>query len=142
MDMWDNDGLTDDMIDFLNLIAERVPLRGFDKFRADLDITQDLHGDFSYYVEFDNHEIMFNIAPIIPPNGNSDKSIRRKSLAANAFVCIVFQEAGAVFNPNDVLGRVTQIYITVQPTLYGEDQYYKVCLRFLLFLLQSSSILL
>ena len=129
-DILSNDELSDEMIEFFELIAERISLKGFDKYRADLDTKEDLHGDHSYYTEFNNHEIMFNIAPIIPSFPVNGQYIERKSLVGNAFVCIVFQEMNATFNPNDILGRVTQIYITVQPIFIDRELFYKVLFLF------------
>ncbi len=114
------------MIDFLEILADRVRLKGFPKYRGDLDTKDDLHGEYSYYTVFDNHEIMFNIAPLIPSTKANGQCIERKGLVGNAFVCIVFQEAGAIFSPDFISGKVTQIYITVQPTIYNEQIYYKV----------------
>ncbi|CAF3177243.1 unnamed protein product [Rotaria sp. Silwood2] len=125
-DMFSNDNLTDDLSNFLNLLAESVRLKGFNKFRGDLDIRDDLHGEHSYYTKYKNHEIMFNIAPIIPSKKANGQCIERKSLVGNAFVCIVFQEQDAEFTPDFISGKVTQIYITVQPCTIYENRYYKI----------------
>ena len=55
-----------------------------------------------------------------------EKCTIRKGLIGNAFVCIVFQEQGANFSPDFISGKVTQIYITVQPTIKDEKLHYKV----------------
>ena len=125
-DIFGNDGLSTGMRDFLHTISDRVYLKGFGKYRADLDIKDDLHGEFSYHTEHENREIMFNIAPLIPSNKASGQFIERKGLVGNAFVCIVFQEPGAVFKPESISGRVTQVYITVQPVTIDATLYYKV----------------
>lgn len=129
-DILGNDGLTDQMSDFLAQISTRVNLRGFDKYRADLDVTSDLHGDCSYYTDYENHEIMFNVAPLIPPNKTNGQCLLRKSLVGNAFVCVVFQEPGAIFMPDRIAGRVTQLFITVQPMYIDHYLYYKVYTRY------------
>ena len=113
-------------MDFLNLISNRVTLKGFDKYRADLDTNSDLHGDHSYFTEFDDHEIMFNVAPIIPSIKSDVQYTQRKGLVGNAFVCIVFQDAKADFDPEQFSGRVTQIYLTVQPRKVHGQLHYKV----------------
>lgn len=114
------------MFAFLDIISERVPLKGFQKYRGDLDITEDLHGEYSYYAEHENHEIMFNIAPIIPSSNADEQYTIRKGLVGNAFVCIVFQQEGASFSPDYISGKVTQLYITVQPITKYEKVHYKV----------------
>ncbi|CAF1039147.1 unnamed protein product [Rotaria sordida] len=125
-DIFSNDDVSDDMSNFLNLLADRVRLKGFNKYRGDLDIKDDLHGDSSYYTKYKNHEIMFNIAPMIPSTKANGQCIERKSLVGNAFVCIVFQEQDAEFTPDFISGKVTQIYITVQPCIIDENLYYKI----------------
>lgn len=119
------------MSEFLKVLADRVSLKGFHKYRGDLDIKDDLHGDHSYYTIYDNHEIMFNVAPIIPSSKANGQCIERKSLVGNAFVCIVFQHPDADFTPDYIAGKVTQVYITVKPCIIDEELYYKVNKRLL-----------
>ena len=114
------------MFNFLNILAERVRLKGFTKYRGDLDTKGDLHGEYSYYTGYRNHEIMFNVAPLVPSSKANGQCIERKGLVGNAFVCIVFQESGATFLPDYISGKVTQIYITVQPMVLEDGLYYKV----------------
>jgi hypothetical protein len=114
------------MLDFLDFLADRVRLRGFPKYRGDLDIKDDLHGEHSYHTVYENHEIMFNISPLVPSTKANRQCIERKGLVGNAFVCIVFQDEGAVFKPDFISGKVTQIYITVQPLMHDKELYYKV----------------
>jgi hypothetical protein len=114
------------MFNFLQILADRVRLKGFEKYRGDLDIKNDLHGEYSYYTQYNNHEIMFNIAPMIPSIKTNGQCVKRKGLVGNSFVCIVFQESDAEFIPDFISGKVTQIYITVQPIKINEQVYYKV----------------
>lgn len=114
------------MVDFLDILAGRVRLKGFQKYRGDLDTKEDLHGEYSYYTVYDNHELMFNVAPLVPSTKANGQCIERKGLVGNSFVCIVFQDPGAIFSPDFISGRVTQIYITVQPITKDADTYYKV----------------
>jgi hypothetical protein len=115
------------MIDFLEILADHVRLKGFDKYRGDLDIKNDLHGEYSYYTQYKNREIMFNVAPIVPStNTTNGLCVKRKGLVGNSFVCIVFQDTNAEFIPDIISGKVTQIYITVKPIKINQQTYYKV----------------
>jgi hypothetical protein len=114
------------MLDFLQILADRVRLKGFEKYRGDLDVKNDLHGEYSYYTQYNNHEIMFNIAPMIPSIKANGQCVKRKGLVGNSFVCIVFQESDTEFIPDFISGKVTQIYITVRPIKINEQIYYKV----------------
>jgi hypothetical protein len=125
-DMFSNDDLTEELRDFMQLLAERVSLKGFTKFRGDLDTKDDLHGQYSYYTVHETREIMFNIAPMIPSMKANGQCIERKGLVSNAFVCVIFQEKDAEFLPDFISGKVTQVYIIVQPTVINDELYFKV----------------
>ncbi|CAF0962341.1 unnamed protein product [Adineta ricciae] len=125
-DIFSNDLLSVDLLNFLQILADCVRLKGFTKYRGDLDTKDDLHGEHSYYAQYKNHEIMFNVAPMIPSTKANGQCIERKGLVGNAFVCVVFQEPNAEFSPDFISGKVTQVYITVQPHRINEQVYYKI----------------
>ncbi|CAF3608621.1 unnamed protein product [Rotaria sp. Silwood1] len=113
-----NDKMSIEMENFLNLISELVQLRNFNKYRGDLDTKTDQHGTYSYFSTYQNHQIMFNVAPIIPSDKNDLEFIQRKSLIANALICIVFQQgSGLSFQPDFFLGKVTQVYIIINESI-------------------------
>ena len=129
-EIFNNDSPSNEMIEFLQILADRVRLKGFDKYRGDLDIKNDLHGEYSYYTQYNNREIMFNVAPIVPSaNTTNGLCVKRKGLVGNSFVCIVFQDTDAKFIPDIISGKVTQIYITVQPVKINQQRHYKVNTR-------------
>ncbi|CAF3281663.1 unnamed protein product [Rotaria sp. Silwood2] len=116
-----------EMRNFLNLISELVQLKDFNKYRGDLDTKDDQHGVYSYYTTYQNHQIMFNVAPMIPSVKNDLEFIRRKSLIANSLICIVFQDGSEIsFQPDSFLGKVVQVYIVVKPIQIKSDLYYKI----------------
>lgn len=126
-DLFANDGLSDALEDFLRFLGEKVRLKGFQRFRGDLDIREDLHGLYSFYTQYGNYEIMFNVAPLIPSSKANGQCIERKGLVSNAFVCVVFQEEGQVeFSPELISGKVTQVYVVVQPLTIHDELYFKV----------------
>ncbi|CAF1357977.1 unnamed protein product [Rotaria sp. Silwood1] len=122
-----NNEVSIEMENFLNLISELVQLKNFNKYRGDLDIKTDQHGAYSYFTTYQNHQIMFNVAPMISSDRNDREFIQRKSLIANALICIIFQEEnGLSFQPDFFLGKVTQVYIIVQPIQIKSNLYYKI----------------
>ena len=52
--------------EFLDLLGERIRLRGFDKYRAGLDGNNDLTGTHSVYTKFADIEIMFHVSTLLP----------------------------------------------------------------------------
>ena len=61
--------------DFLNLLGERIRLRGFDKYRAGLDNVGDLTGTHSVYTTFKNNQIMFHISTLLPFEANDAQKV-------------------------------------------------------------------
>ncbi|CAF1246379.1 unnamed protein product [Adineta steineri] len=121
-----NNDMSIEMKNFLNSISERIELKDFNKYRGDLDIKTNEHGLYSYFTFYENHQIMFNIAPIIPSEINDKEFIHRKGLIGNALLCIVFQEVGSRFQPDFILGKMIQVYITVQPMEINSQLHYKI----------------
>ena len=52
--------------DFLDVLGQRIRLRGFDKYRAGLDNNNDLTGTHSVYTKFADNEIMFHVSTLLP----------------------------------------------------------------------------
>ena len=52
--------------DFLDLLGQRIRLRGFDKYRAGLDGNNDLTGKYSVFTKFNSNEIMFHVSTLLP----------------------------------------------------------------------------
>jgi hypothetical protein len=122
-----NNKMSTEMENLLKLLSTRVQLEGFNKYRGDLDVKTNQHGLYSYFTTFHHHQIMFNIAPMIPSEKNDEQFIQRKGLIGNALICIVFQEEGSSFQPDFIVGKVIQVYITVQPIRIDSELFYKVC---------------
>lgn len=119
--------MSTEMKDFLNLISEHIQLECFNQYRGDLDTKTNQHGFYSYFTTFESYQLMFNVAPMIPSDKNDQQFIKRKSLVSNALLCIIFQEGNQItFQPDLFLGKVTQVYIIVQPIEINSEIYYKV----------------
>ncbi|CAF1541358.1 unnamed protein product [Adineta ricciae] len=125
-EIFNNNDLSMEMEDFLSFISDRIELKNFPKYRGDLDVKTNEHGIYSYFTTFQNHQIMFNVAQMIPLDKNNRNFIQRKGLIGNALICVVFQEGGATFQPDFILSKVTQVYITVQPIKIDSQLYYKI----------------
>eukprot|EP01126_Amoeba_proteus_P056814 TRINITY_DN7194_c0_g1_i4.p1 TRINITY_DN7194_c0_g1~~TRINITY_DN7194_c0_g1_i4.p1 ORF type:complete len:258 (-),score=52.97 TRINITY_DN7194_c0_g1_i4:1020-1793(-) len=92
---------------FLNLLAEKVSLKGWLKYRGDLgvDVEQD-----SYYTVWKGIEVMFHVSPLM----NSEQHRR---LIGNDIVFIIFHDSCVPLDPTplDSLGTVPQVFCVVQP---------------------------
>lgn len=65
-DLFGNETHSKAFDDFLDLLGQRVRLRGFDKYRAGLDGNNDLTGKYSVFTKFNNNEIMFHVSTLLP----------------------------------------------------------------------------
>ena len=52
--------------EFLDLLGQRIRLKGFNKYRAGLDGNNDLTGTHSVYTKFADNEIMFHVSTLLP----------------------------------------------------------------------------
>jgi hypothetical protein len=52
--------------DFLDLLGERVRLKGFGKYRGGLDIVNDLTGTHSVHATNGNKLVMFHVSTLLP----------------------------------------------------------------------------
>ena len=78
---------------FMDLIADRVRLKGFEGFRGGLDVKSNHTGNESYYTRLrDGREIMFHVSTLLPYLTNDKQQLQRKRHVGNDMVCIVFQE--------------------------------------------------
>ncbi|RUS89085.1 hypothetical protein EGW08_003148, partial [Elysia chlorotica] len=101
--------------EFLNLISQRVRLKGFEKYRAGLDTKTDTTGEYSCYTTFNNNEIMFHVSTMLPFSRNNRQQLLRKRHIGNDIVTIVFQEPGALpFTPQTVRSQFQHVFIIIK----------------------------
>ena len=82
-----------ELMRFMDVIADRVTLRGFEGFRGGLDVKSNHTGKESYYTRLrDGREIMFHVSTLLPYLTNDKQQLQRKRHIGNDMVCIVFQE--------------------------------------------------
>ncbi|KAK7104928.1 hypothetical protein V1264_019565 [Littorina saxatilis] len=114
-EMYNNESGSPVFDEFLNLIAQKVRLKGFDKYRGGLDCKTDTTGLHSYYTTFNNNEIMFHVSSILPFTPNNQQQLLRKRHIGNDIVTIVFQEPGALpFSPRSVRSQFQHVFIIVK----------------------------
>ncbi|XP_057379207.1 signal-induced proliferation-associated 1-like protein 1 [Daphnia carinata] len=101
--------------DFLNLIGQRVRLRGFEKYKAGLDNKMDSTGLYSLYSQYQDRELMFHVSSLLPFTPNNRQQLLRKRHIGNDIVTIVFQEPGALpFSPKNIRSQFQHVFIIVR----------------------------
>ncbi|EMP25839.1 Signal-induced proliferation-associated protein 1 [Chelonia mydas] len=100
-EMYNNEGAGPHFQEFLELLGQHVQLRGFTKYRAQLDTKTDSTGTHSLYTTYQDYEIMFHLL--------------RKRHIGNDIVTIIFQEPGAQpFTPRTIRSHFQHVFIIVR----------------------------
>ncbi|XP_076868066.1 signal-induced proliferation-associated protein 1 [Brachyhypopomus gauderio] len=127
-DMYNNESAGPAFDEFLDLLGERVRLKGWEKYRAQLDTKTDSTGTHSLYTRYQDYEIMFHVSTMLPYTPNNTQQLLRKRHIGNDIVTIVFQEPGALpFTPKAIRSHFQHVFIIVrvhEPCT--ENTYYRV----------------
>ncbi|CAM9229712.1 unnamed protein product, partial [Lampetra planeri] len=127
-DMYNNESSGPAFEEFLDLLGEAVRLKGWEKYRAQLDNKTDSTGTHSLYTRYQDYEIMFHVSTMLPYTANNTQQLLRKRHIGNDIVTIVFQEPGALpFTPKSIRSHFQHVFIIVQVhEPCTENTYYRV----------------
>ncbi|KAL7032951.1 hypothetical protein ACKWTF_007435 [Chironomus riparius] len=101
--------------EFLQLLGDKVRLRGFDKYKGGLDTVHDLTGLYSVYTNWRNIEIMFHVSTQLPYEKHDPQKLQRKRHIGNDIVCVVFLEAdNTAFSPACIKSHFLHTFILVR----------------------------
>ncbi|KAM3861023.1 LOW QUALITY PROTEIN: signal-induced proliferation-associated 1-like protein 1 [Diretmus argenteus] len=114
-EMYNNESAGPALEEFLHLLGERVRLKGFTKYRAQLDTKTDSTGTHSLYTTYKDYEIMFHVSTMLPYTPNNKQQLLRKRHIGNDIVTIVFQEPGALpFTPKNIRSHFQHVFVVVR----------------------------
>ncbi|XP_037674817.1 signal-induced proliferation-associated 1-like protein 3 isoform X2 [Choloepus didactylus] len=114
-EMYNNEEAGPAFEDFLSLIGEKVCLKGFTKYAAQLDVKTDSTGTHSLYTTYQDYEIMFHVSTLLPYTPNNRQQLLRKRHIGNDIVTIIFQEPGALpFTPKNIRSHFQHVFIVVR----------------------------
>ncbi|XP_069065058.1 signal-induced proliferation-associated 1-like protein 1 isoform X4 [Pleurodeles waltl] len=121
-EMYNNESASPAFEEFLQLLGERVRLKGFEKYRAQLDTKTDSTGTHSLYTTYKDYEIMFHVSTMLPYTPNNKQQLLRKRHIGNDIVTIVFQEPGAEpFSPKNIRSHFQHVFVIVKAHSPGTD---------------------
>ncbi|XP_018327359.1 uncharacterized protein LOC108738444 [Agrilus planipennis] len=101
--------------EFLQIIGEKIRLKGFDKYKGGLDTVHDLTGLYSVYTNWRNIEIMFHVSTLLPYERHDPQKLQRKRHIGNDIVCVVFLEAdNTAFSPACIKSHFLHTFILVR----------------------------
>jgi len=116
--------------DFLKFLGEKIPLKGWSRFRGGLDNKKDSTGTHSIYTQFHDMEIMFHVAPLLPYYPNDPQQLERKRHLGNDIIVIVFKEGKGLFTPEIMKSEFNHIFVVVSvadKSITGSDKvHYKL----------------
>ncbi|XP_068106926.1 signal-induced proliferation-associated 1-like protein 3 isoform X2 [Hyperolius riggenbachi] len=114
-EMYNNESAGPAFEEFLTLLGEKVCLRGFSKYAAQLDTKTDSTGSHSLYTNYQGYEIMFHVSTMLPYTPNNRQQLLRKRHIGNDIVTIIFQEPGALpFTPQNVRSHFQHVFIIIR----------------------------
>jgi hypothetical protein len=100
---------------FLSQLGDKVTLRGFQGYRAQLDNKTDSTGTHSVHTSFHGCEIMFHVSTLLPYTPNNQQQVLRKRHIGNDIVTIIFQEPGAKpFSPKVIRSQFQHVFLIVR----------------------------
>ncbi|KAK7083981.1 hypothetical protein SK128_024955 [Halocaridina rubra] len=101
--------------EFLQILGDKVRLKGFDKYKGGLDTVHDLTGLYSVYAHWRNIEIMFHVSTLLPYEKHDPQKLQRKRHIGNDIVCVVFLEADNTrFSPACIKSHFLHTFIVVR----------------------------
>ncbi|XP_056147699.1 signal-induced proliferation-associated 1-like protein 2 isoform X2 [Lampris incognitus] len=114
-EMYNNESAGPALDEFLDLLGQRVRLKGFTKYRAQLDNKTDSTGTHSLYTTYKDYELMFHVSTLLPYTPNNRQQLLRKRHIGNDIVTIVFQEPGALpFTPKNIRSHFQHVFVIVK----------------------------
>ncbi|XP_030887989.1 GTPase-activating Rap/Ran-GAP domain-like protein 3 [Leptonychotes weddellii] len=102
---------------FLNLLGDKITLKGWTGYRGGLDTKNDTTGIHSVYTVYQGHEIMFHVSTMLPYSKENKQQVERKRHIGNDIVTIVFQEGeepSPAFKPSMIRSHFTHIFALVR----------------------------
>jgi len=123
-DMFSNNNPSQDFIDFMDSLADKVELLNHEHYKGGLNTTNESTGTHSYFTQFKGFEIMFHVSTLLPFSENNPQQVDRKRHIGNDVVVIVFQDGpNGGFSPKSITSKFNHVYIIVQPEEPGSSKY-------------------
>lgn len=112
---------------FLELLGDKVELKGFTGYKGGLDTERDTTGTHSVYTCWRNtYEIMFHVSTMLPFSTDNPQQLERKRHLGNDIVVVIFKEGNTPYIPNTISSEYNHVIVVVQPEFVGEKLMYRV----------------
>ena len=101
--------------DFIDFLGERKPLHGYKGYSGGLDTKYNQTGTEAIFATYEECEIVFHVATLLPYCEGDDQQLARKRHIGNDIVAIVFQETCMPFSPDIISSQFLHAFVVVQP---------------------------
>jgi len=117
-EMFSNESPSDCFSEFMESIAEKITLKGFEQYKGGLNTIDDSTGTHSYFTVFKGFEIMFHVSTCLPFSESNPQQVERKRQIGNDVVVIIFQDGpNGGFSLNTITSKFNHVYAVVQPEI-------------------------
>ncbi|KAI7908328.1 uncharacterized protein BX663DRAFT_424630 [Cokeromyces recurvatus] len=121
-----NTDLSSDLQDFLNVMGKKIELKEYKGYAAGLDTKTGESGKYAYVSKWNDFDILFHVAPLMPSHNNDKQQVLRKKHIGNDIVCIIFLEGNQKFNPNAIRSQFLHVYIIIKPESIKGKRHWRV----------------
>ncbi|KAI9487728.1 MAG: hypothetical protein EXX96DRAFT_554441 [Benjaminiella poitrasii] len=115
-----------DLQDFLSIMGKRIELKEYKGYAAGLDTKTGESGKYAYVSRWNEFDILFHVAPLMPSQNNDKQQVLRKKHIGNDIVCIIFLEGNQKFNPKAIRSQFLHVYIIIQPKIIKGKRHWRV----------------
>jgi len=112
--------------EFMDIVGQKVPLKGYQGYKGGLDGENGASGEFTYVAEYQGNKIMYHVSPLLPYSSSDPQQIKRKRHIGNDVCCVVFQDIpGCCFSPRAMKSQLLHCFIAVSLDIgpKGEKRY-------------------
>jgi len=120
-EMFGNENGSEAFEEFLNVLGDKIQLKGWEGFRGGLNTTMDITGTHSVFTQYSGYNIMFHVSTLMPFSQNETQQLERKRHIGNDIVTIIFQdEPGLRYSPLTISSQFLHVFFGIE--LMGKDQ--------------------
>ena len=112
----------------MNQLGEKIKLKGWDKYAGGLNTKEDTTGEYSYYNNFRQCEIMFHVTTMLPDQKNDKQRIAKKKHTGNDVVVVVFcEDKDYEVSPSLFTSQFNYVFIFVNiEKIENDETYYRL----------------
>lgn len=113
-DIFSNETGSEDWNEFLDLLGNRVALKGWSHYSAGLDVKGNTTGTHSLYTNWRGNEIMFHVSTMLPFHPDDPQKLERKRHVGNDICVVVFQDGNTPYLPATITSHFNHVIGAVQ----------------------------